>query len=321
MSLEYPSYYPPQLKQQDAQFRLLFPNVPRDEVLVLVFRATFDPDNQQEFPGRAYVTTRHIYFYSNHFGLVLTSSAALGSISEITAAPGRDCDFLFLHIHSEGESDIPGRITVKTFLEPLKLLQRRLNFLIKDAAAEEPLDLESVFKTLLKMEVDGPIRTPSMDSWEDISLDTPADDRTPLIGKSEKVMKADFCVDKDFDMDSRKSGRRGTARFRLPAQPVEYVPQGILQLSAEKLFDISPKALFHVLFGDKSAVWQLLQHQRRAKSSSSSSLCKPLPLIGETKDIKQGPWTNVHSGHMKRSFEYQIDVTDLFGKSSRVSFD
>jgi hypothetical protein len=181
---------------------------------------------------------------------------------------------LFLHINPEKGSDVPGRITIKTFLEPLKLLQKRLNFLIKDAAAEEPLDLESIFKTLLKMELDGPIRTPSMDSWEDVSLNTPEDDGALLTGKPEKVIKAGSYVDKDPDIDSGKSGRRGTARFRLPAQPVEYVPQGILQLSAERFYDISPKALFHVLFGDRSAVWQLLQHQRMAQGSSSCFLGK-----------------------------------------------
>ena len=38
-------------------------------------------------------------------------------------------------------------------------------------------------------------------------------------------------------------------------------------------------------------------------------------LIKETEDIKQGPWAKVYSGHMKRRFEYQIEVMDLLGKS------
>ena len=38
-----------------------------------------------------------------------------------------------------------------------------------------------------------------------------------------------------------------------------------------------------------------------------------LTLTNDIKDIKQGPWMNVYSGHMKRSFEYQMEVTDLFG--------
>jgi len=61
-----------------------------------------------------------------------------------------------------------------------------------------------------------------------------------------------------------------------------------------KDFDISPKALFHVLFGDRSAVWQLLYHERKAQS------------------IKQGPWTKADdSDHLRRGFEYTIDTISV----------
>lgn len=43
--------YPLPLKAQQAQFRMLFPNVPENDKLVLVFRATWSPNEQQEFPG------------------------------------------------------------------------------------------------------------------------------------------------------------------------------------------------------------------------------------------------------------------------------
>ncbi|KAL1961352.1 hypothetical protein VTO42DRAFT_80 [Malbranchea cinnamomea] len=299
-SYEYPSCYPQQLKAHDAQFRLLFPDVSRDETLVLVFRATFSPNDQQEFPGRAYTTTRNIYFYSNYSGLVLTSCASLSSISEVTAAPGRDCDFLFLHVLPEKGSDVPGRLTVKTFLEPLKLLQKRLNFLVNKASSGQPVNLESVIKALLRMELDVPTRTPSMDSWEDLALNTPADDKTVWGGPSvrhHKVLQHGLYVDKDFRLDQNKSGVGSeVSKFKLPAQPVEYVPRGSPHLVAEKFFNISPKALFHVLFGDKSPVWQQLQLQRRAQ------------------DIRQGPWKTLQSGTKTRNFEYSMETTDVLGK-------
>jgi hypothetical protein len=68
---------------------LLFPNVRQEEKLVLVFRATWNPNDQQEFPGRIYVTAKDIYFYSHHLGLVLITGVRLTSISEVTAASGR----------------------------------------------------------------------------------------------------------------------------------------------------------------------------------------------------------------------------------------
>ncbi|KAJ5398889.1 hypothetical protein N7465_009378 [Penicillium sp. CMV-2018d] len=298
---EYPSYYPQQLKIQDAQFRLLFPDVKRDEALVLVFRATWSPNDQQEFPGRAYVTTRNIYFYSHHFGLVLTTGVSLESIKEVTAAPGRDCDFLFLHTIPPLGSDTPGRVTIKTFLEPLRLLQKRLNFLIQGSIAVEQLTLESLIKALIKMDTGSPARNSSADSWEDLSsglADIKHDGGKPTDFSHAKDIRLPIYIDKDLELDAGRTGRgRDIAKFRLPTQPVEYIPQGDLVLVTEKILDISPKALFHILFGDKSAVWQLLLHERQAR------------------DIKQGPWASTELRHLRRDFHYNIGTTDILGRT------
>jgi hypothetical protein len=296
---EFPNYYPLQLKSQDAQFRLLFPSVNRDERLVMVFRATWNPNDQQEFPGRVYVTSKDIYFYSNHFGLVLTTSVPLSSIEEATAAPGRDCDFIFLHLHEPGSDGSPRRITIKTFLEPLKLLQRRLNFLIRNSLADEPSKLEDTIRTLLKMEIERSERSSSLESWEDVPPDTPIDSsRLRSRGRASTVgteLRAPIRVDRALNQGS--FGAR-ESKFKLPAQPVNYVPPGNLRLVVEKEFDISAKALFHVMFGDKSALWQLLQHERQAKN------------------LKQGPWLAMGEGRLKRHFTFDIPMTNLLGQTS-----
>ncbi|KAJ5691009.1 hypothetical protein N7488_011744 [Penicillium malachiteum] len=290
---KYPALYPQQLKIQDAQFRLLFPDVKQEEALVLVFRATWSPNDQQEFPGRAYITTRNVYFYSHHFGLVLTTSVSLENIKEVTAATGRDCDFLYLHTVPPFGSDTPGRIAIKTFLEPLKLLQKRLKFLIQASIAVQQLSLEESLKELIKMDNGSAKRDTSADSWEEISSDARQDSQLAAVGNN---FRTPIYIDKDLDLDRSQSGR-DIPKFRLPTQPVEYVPQGDLVLTTEKVLDVSPKALFHILFGDKSAVWQLLLHERQAR------------------DIKQGPWTSNESRHLRRDLHYNIAATDVFGKT------
>ncbi|KKK25645.1 hypothetical protein AOCH_005616 [Aspergillus ochraceoroseus] len=268
-----------------------------EESLVLVFRATWNPNDQQEFPGRAYVTTQNLYFYSHYFGLVLTTSVPLELIKEVTAAPGRDCDFLFLHTIPPPGNDTPGRLTVKTFLEPLRLLQKRLNFLIHDATAVEPMGLEAIFKALTKMDTESTARTPSLDSWEDVAAGDKTEDSDDGPGQTTKSdFRSPIYIDKNLDMHSNKGS--DIPKFRLPTQPVQYVPQGNLRLAVEKVFDISPKAVFHILFGDKSAVWQLLLYQRRAQ------------------DIKQGPWVRNESRHLKRDIQYQIKTPDVFGRTN-----
>ena len=294
---DYPNYYPLQLKTQDAQFRLLFPNVRRDERLAMVFRATWNPSGQQDFPGRAYVTTKEMYFYSNHFGLVLTSGISLSSVDEVTAAPGKDCDFLFVHFKQQSSSGTT-RITIKTFLEPLKLLQRRLNYLVKNSQAEEPQPLEEIIKQLLKMETDSPKRSPSVESWEGVSADTPVDVNPSGRPRASTDFRGPTRVDR-----SLYGNLIDRATFKLPAQPVKYVPPGYSRLAVEREYDISPKALFHVMFGDRSALWQLLQHERRAR------------------DLKQGPWTPISEdapGRLSRKFTFNVPTTNVLGKEKLV---
>ncbi|KAF2178979.1 hypothetical protein K469DRAFT_641570 [Zopfia rhizophila CBS 207.26] len=279
---DFPNYYPLPLRVQDAQFRILFPNVSREQKVVLVFRAVWNPTEQQEFPGRVYVTAKDIYFYSNHLGLVLITGIAMTSIDEVTAAPGKDCDFLFLHFKPDSRDDGATRVTVKTFLEPLKLLQRRLNFLVRNATTNEH-NLEGILKALIKMEVGDSDHSPSAESWEDVSVTTPMDP-----GYGGKDVKASLRIDGNLFAPPGVSVRKNATKFKLPSHPVVYAPHGMTQVAVEKEFDVSAKALFHVLFGDKSAVFRLLYRERWAQS------------------VVQGPWVQNEQGIQRRDFEYEV---------------
>jgi len=301
---EYPNYYPLQLKTQDAQFRLLFPNVRCEERVVLVFRATWNLNDQQEFPGRVYVTAKEMYFYSHYLGLVLISGISLASIVEVTAAPGRDSDFIFLHLKDNVNQTGFTRITIKTFLEPLKLLQKRLDFLVHNCNSDEPLDLESIMKTLIKLEQDDPASNPSLQSWPEVSMNPPHDDG-PLVKRSasqsnQRDLRASVLIDRSLYPSGSNAGEtKDVTKFQLPRQPVIYAPTGMDKAAVVKEFDISPKALFHVMFGDKSAVWQVLYHERQAQR------------------IKQGSWVQPEQGHLRREFTYELPSNSVLGQQGQ----
>lgn len=295
---EYPSNYPIELKAQEAQFRTLFADVPKEDKVVLVFRATWNPNDNQEFPGRVYVTQKDMYFYSHHLGLVLITSASLDNIDEVTAAPGRDCDFLFLHLK---ESAIKGnytRITIKTFLEPLRLLQSRLNYLIEAHQQKSPKSLEDIMTDLVRLETDAQPPSSSNSSWEDLSIPTLNERRAT---RRDRDLKRAIHVSRGTTLEAPRP-----PKFQLPAHPVIYEPPDMPHKSVERIFETSPKSLFHVLFGDKSAVFQLLYHERRAQR------------------IAQGPWTPLErqgdaQGRMKRDFSFQIDYTDIFRRQRQAN--
>ena len=321
----YPSIYPFQLKTQDAQFRLLFPHTCPEEKAVLVFRATWNLNDQQEFPGRVYVTATSMYFYSNHLGLVLVSEVSLDSISEVTGAPGKDCDYIFLHLKARDETSGPTRITVKTYLESIKLLQQRLNFLTRNAIRRLGLDVEDIIKGLIKIEQDDPKNSPSLESWEEVSMNTPVDDASLLNRRTPQQdhhgLRARVLVDgRLYGGASKLEDIKDNAKFKLPGQPVAYVPSGMDRVAVEKTFDVSPKALFHVLFGDRSAVWQLLYHERQAQRTSSKPTLSHASFHADVLlGIRQGSWAQLKQGHLRREFEFQIEHRDVFGRATSLT--
>lgn len=293
---EYPNSYPLPLKAQNAQFRMLFPAVSRSEKLVLVFRATWNPTSeQQEFPGRVYVTEKDIYFYSNYMGLVLITSVRLTSIKEVTGAGGRECDYLYLHLkkgtNEPPASEVGRRITVRVFLDQVGLLRRRLEFLTRNADADKPADLEEVIRTLIRMEAEKPERSSSIESWEELGLDDaePGAPDSPS-RRRDRNIKTSLRIDGALHGEPRTG--REVQRFQLPRQPVVYAPQGMIA-GVTREYSVSAKALFHVVFGDKSAVWQLVYTNRWADK------------------IVQSPWTKANDSHWVRRFESEGHATPM----------
>ncbi|KAI5301517.1 SNF1-interacting protein, partial [Ascosphaera atra] len=245
-----------------------------------------------------------MFFYSNYLGLVMTTCATFDSVSEITAATGRDCDFLYLHIVPERNSDIRERISFKTFLEPLKLLENRMNYLINISAADEPPCIETIFKTLTAMEGESPAKKPStIDAWDNVANTSEkseaAQPREPS-SQEVKPLRMGTYIDQSVGLDSKAKQSKDTPFFRLPAHPVQYVPQGDLFLASESMFDVSTKALFHVIFGDRSNIWYVLQHRLGGKN------------------IHQGPWLSQGSNRMRRDFTYNVEYTNALGKITKL---
>lgn len=291
---ELPPNYPPELRAQFAQFQLLFPSVPASEKLVLVFRASWtssacDQSKARTLAGdgRIYVTPDHMYFYGQQMGLITAYRLSLDAIMEVTVAPGRDCDFVFLHLGQETNETGYSRITIKVFLDNLRLLHSRLNLLIDDLQAEEPMEIAALVAALVDLEQEEYEKSsPSAESWEDVPGDTPIDDGT---SSGRPVTSPRL----------RPSGSRSMPRTKLhlPTHPVVYEPEDMKDLVTDRHFEISAKSCFHVLFGDKSFIFPKLYFEHRAKQ------------------IAQGPWVLIDQGHMRREFQFKVDYRDVLGRS------
>jgi hypothetical protein len=296
---QFPPGYPNELKAHHGQFRLLFPSAPADEKLVLVFNAAWtsaseDAKENKAFAGngRIYVTPDNMYFYGHQMGLVVAYNINLDVIAEVTAAPGRDCDYIFLHLGQDMNDTGLTRITIKVFLEDLGLLQSRLNLLVDDLQAEEPMDLPELVSALINLEKEEyNKKSPSVESWEEVSSNTPVDDGTTH-GKA--LARQPNELGRRYR--SSRSLRKNVTQFQLPSRPVFYEPEDMGKPVAERNFEISAKACFHVLFGDKSFIFPKLYFERRAI------------------EIAQGPWELQDHGTMRRQFRFKVDYVDMLGR-------
>jgi len=294
----FPPKYPPELKSQHAQFRLLFPKVPLDEKLALVFNAAWSsmPRDEAAGPGlvgsgRIFVTLDNLYFYSQSMGMVLAYPVSLDSITEVTAASSKYCDHIYLHLSDDMRDTGFARIDIKVFLGDSGLLHARLNLLIDDLQAEEPMELSEVIDALISLEHESYERkSPSVESWEEVSSSTPIDDGTAAGRPVARRLQ---------DLGHRRSGRnlrKVVPQLQLPAHTIIYEPDDMQKKVADRHFEISAKACFHVLFGDKSFIFPKLYFERRAK------------------EIAQGPWELADHGKMKRTFKFKVDYVDMLGR-------
>lgn len=295
----FPPRYPSELRAHHPQFRLLFPCVPLEEKLVMVFNAAWTSTPVEGSSsgqgllgnGRVYVTPDNMYFYGHQMGFVIAYGLSLDVISEVTAAPGKDCDFIFLHLNQNLNNTDWARITIKTFLMDLGLLHARLNLLIDDLQAEEPMEIPELISTLINLDNEEyDKKSPSAESWEEISSNTPMDDGT-ISGRP--VHRGGY----GFRDRAYRQARKPVPKFQLPAHPVVYEPEDMNGAVEERHFEISAKACFHVLFGDKSFIFPKLYFERRAK------------------EIAQGPWQLIDHGKMKREFKFKVDSLGILGRA------
>lgn len=297
----FPLRYPNELKAHHPQFRLLFPNVPLEEKLVMVFNAAWtstaaDGSNASKGMmgnGRIYVTSDDMYFYGHQMGLVVAYAVSLDIISEVTAAPGKDCDFIYLHLSQNMNKTGLTRIIVKTFLLDLNLLHSRLNLLVDDLQSEEPMNTSEIITALIKLETDQYDRkSPGAESWEEVAANTPIDDGT---ASGRPVFRNTY----NARDRSARPVRKPVPKFQLPAHPVVYEPEDMGEAIEERTFELSAKGCFHVLFGDKSFIFPKLYFERRAK------------------EIAQGPWQLMDHGKMSREFKFKVDTLGLIAYAKK----
>ena len=321
---KYPSYYPLELKLQDAQMRAIFQQEVGDTLndkVVLVSRCIYKPNLSQQIPARFYITPTHFYMYSHFLGMVSIYSRSLKEAISVEGRTSINHDLMYI-ITNEGTT------SCKIFLDSSRVLQKRLQFLIDNANSPNPLGLEQIIGQLKLFGTEKHATKSTCNeticdrgaSMESVDQEPISESERPNIerkffqlylnnyigGSDTDKLRADISLALPYDSDNNSAisklkplGRKSSF-FKDPDSTD--MSKLMSHLSVEKEFDIPAKALFHIMFGETSPVF----------TYSDSGFI-------QREGIQLLPWKLINSQIMEREILFKTIDSKMFFDAEKDS--
>ncbi|KAK9467911.1 hypothetical protein V1512DRAFT_260342 [Lipomyces arxii] len=280
----YPAFYPYELKVQDAQLRTLFPSIGPEENVVLVFRAVWNSKTSQEFSGRIHVTQSRIYLYANNGDMIFLRDRPLTDIISVRGEPNQNFDKFYIEFVDGTE------MYAKTYLDSGRLIQYRMQFLIDNCKSQTPLDLEELLQKLREAKVNA--NNNGSDGWDDGPSPLAEDENDDIVPSTGGIASVSF--DRRLLSNNQKLPDRSIkSKIKLPEAPIQFDLSSSMKLLYSQEFELSARGLFHLLFGDKSPIFQNLYYGSQATN------------------VQQSPWIHLDGVHMEREFTFESISTVL----------
>ncbi|KAK9463645.1 uncharacterized protein V1516DRAFT_48972 [Lipomyces oligophaga] len=279
----YPDFIPYELRIQDAQLRTIFSDIAPDEFVVLVTRATWDSQTGQFFSGRVYCTPTKLYMYANNADMIVARSRSIGEIASVRGESSQLSDSFYIDFKDGTE------ISAKVYLDSGPLIQTRLQFLIDNFGTG--LDLQTIVTKLRES-------VPATEGWDDVPTPMAEDENADPMDKAlGPRIGAAIALDRSLLAPNKQLRARGVkSKLKLPEQPVQYdLSNSGAQLVSRRKYEVSAKALYHIMFGDKSDLFPQLYE-------SSKGI-----------DVQQGAWIHLAGSNMDREIKFTTERTVIKG--------
>ena len=235
LSTIYPSFFPQNLIPLDIQMRALFENVLQPgEYCVMSFGCIWAPNSRQELAGRCFLTTNHAYLYNQALGFVALYKGLISRLVSVDFVAQRNFDLLKVY-------DVDGVIKLKLFLEDVKLIKKKMTYLIDNMASDQPKNLRAVLAAFVEIE-----RETKREEEDQKILRKINDLSKQLSSKNLSHDRFAFTGDTSSIVPSLNSGAL--------ARKIDYTDH--YSLLREDIYPIPPKAVFHAMLGDDSAVFK-----------------------------------------------------------------
>ncbi|CCH58356.1 hypothetical protein TBLA_0A05630 [Henningerozyma blattae CBS 6284] len=234
-ALHYPSYYSPNLKLEDIQFKSIFFSIDQvlltlpNELLLLKFTGFWRPNRKQEFSATYYVTNEHIFGYLNFMGFVSLTKMKLSDIVSIEIDKTSQNT---LKIY-----DVTGsHLSIDVYFSDIRVTAASLQFLLENKAAKEPKKEEDLLEKLKQIEIQFKEKT---------KKEILKRNQTLVTANTNEIIEAE-----NLPLSHNTFWRISDNGAKLLARRKRFQMKYSVTYTAD--YDIASKALTHVLFGDQS---------------------------------------------------------------------
>lgn len=216
-----PATFPNSWVARDLQMRALFElAIEPNECCLVSFNGIFSPNLKQILRSSVFITQRHLYSYIHTSCFVALGKSTIRLFVEASSTLKKDYSILKL-------SRLNDSFRSRIFLEDGKLVAKKVNCIIQNAASNEPKNTLGLIDELLNLE-----KTHAMEMQRAAASKAP-DSAPPFINSIELELP-------------QKSAH------------VEFKVEYDMQHMSTRVVDLPPKALFHAMFGSRSSIFEKL---------------------------------------------------------------
>ncbi|WBW74029.1 ER-plasma membrane tethering protein Ltc2 [Schizosaccharomyces osmophilus] len=236
--------FPAELKLRNAEFKGIFGELATSAVL-FVSRVVSKREGQIRMPGRMYCTMRGVFIYYKISGLVLIEHFPISKISNVKYFTSSKCDYFYMSVAKYGT------LRFRLYLDSSKILHDRLNILIYNYVADDPMNSVQLLSRIREVQKEYALVKPNVDQSVIPDFDAISRPQTHVRGRSKTLSAPSETVYKEDDHVTEQMRRLNIAR--LPKETVQVARSDHMDdIILDNVYDVSSKALFHIVFGDKS---------------------------------------------------------------------
>ncbi|SCV03176.1 LANO_0G02608g1_1 [Lachancea nothofagi CBS 11611] len=247
--IEYPDFYPRDMRNRDIQFKSLFFSSASqrmkskfNELLLLSFPCSWSPNTKQGFSGMCYVTSRNVYFYMNSMGFICLLNRSLEHlVSAEVVKKADDKSFAVMKLYDIDELSM----TCTVFFDDPEVTAAKIRLLLENGATEHAKSEREILALL-----------------SNIDKEFSEQNRAESSNRGKELVKTNHRENMFWGVDQ--------SFYDLIRRQQNFQTQYASVFKMD--FNIPPRGLMHVLFGNKSSAFQrayLLAHRQGVDSTVS----------------------------------------------------